>query len=162
VTLFLLIVFGLLLGAAIKGRMEKAGFRVDPAMAWDAGRKWWDVSLFALCLYYAFHLYLRDRLSFLAGRRMTGLPSHLDREGGTSMSLSWVSLESRIDISFVYFPFSLSNLLHRTYLHAFSTIAFVRYSIVDFLHWPRMGLCWLNRSLYFLGMVVNASSLPHS
>ena len=37
VTLFLLIVFGLLIGAAIKGRMTKV---VD----WNAGtRRWWEV-----------------------------------------------------------------------------------------------------------------------
>ena len=37
VTLFLLIVFGLLIGAAIKGRMAKV---VD----WNAGtRRWWEV-----------------------------------------------------------------------------------------------------------------------
>ncbi|KAF5375099.1 hypothetical protein D9758_000257 [Tetrapyrgos nigripes] len=38
VTLFLLIVFGLLLGAGIKGRMEKAGLDAN----WNSGRRWWE------------------------------------------------------------------------------------------------------------------------
>ncbi|KAH9944392.1 uncharacterized protein BXZ73DRAFT_87299 [Epithele typhae] len=42
VTLFLLTVFGLLLGAGIKGRMVKAGF--DAGVAWSASRRWWEVS----------------------------------------------------------------------------------------------------------------------
>jgi hypothetical protein len=42
VTLFLLIVFGLLLGAGIKNRLEKAGLVTE--MAWDNGRRWWQVS----------------------------------------------------------------------------------------------------------------------
>ena len=41
VTLFLLTVFGLLLGAGIKNRMLKAGF--DPSVPWNAGRRWWEV-----------------------------------------------------------------------------------------------------------------------
>lgn len=41
VTLFLLTVFGLLLGAGIKGKMVKAGF--DTNLSWNAGRKWWEV-----------------------------------------------------------------------------------------------------------------------
>ncbi|KAN0135723.1 hypothetical protein V8E53_006614 [Lactarius tabidus] len=40
VTLFLLTVFGLLLGAGIKGRMVKAG--LDTSLPWNAGRKWWQ------------------------------------------------------------------------------------------------------------------------
>lgn len=40
VTLFLLTVFGLLLGAGIKGRMVKAG--LDTSIPWGAGRRWWD------------------------------------------------------------------------------------------------------------------------
>ncbi|KEP47399.1 putative transmembrane protein [Rhizoctonia solani 123E] len=40
VTLFLLIVFGLLLGAAVKGRMEKAGF--DSATLWSRRRNWYE------------------------------------------------------------------------------------------------------------------------
>jgi len=47
VTLFLLTVFGLLLGAGIKGRMVKAG--LDGSLPWHAGRNWWQVGLFALC-----------------------------------------------------------------------------------------------------------------
>lgn len=46
VTLFLLTVFGLLVGAGIKARMEKAGINVDASAAWDAaraGRRWWEV-----------------------------------------------------------------------------------------------------------------------
>ena len=39
VTLFLLTVFGLLLGAGIKSRMAKAGLNGD----WNAGRRWWEV-----------------------------------------------------------------------------------------------------------------------
>ncbi|GJJ09678.1 hypothetical protein Clacol_003902 [Clathrus columnatus] len=45
VTLFLLTVFGLLVGAGIKSRMEKAGIRVDANAAWDAARvsrRWWE------------------------------------------------------------------------------------------------------------------------
>ncbi len=41
VTLFLLTVFGLLLGAGIKGRMLKAGF--DTSLSWSASRRWWEV-----------------------------------------------------------------------------------------------------------------------
>ncbi|KAN0125215.1 hypothetical protein V8E52_001767 [Russula decolorans] len=40
VTLFLLTVFGLLLGAGIKGRMVKAG--LDTSLPWHTGRKWWQ------------------------------------------------------------------------------------------------------------------------
>jgi hypothetical protein len=50
VTLFLLTVFGLLLGAGIKSRMEKAG--LDTSIAWSTGRRWWEVSYyftFVLC-----------------------------------------------------------------------------------------------------------------
>ena len=41
VTLFLLTVFGLLLGAGIKGRMLKAGF--DTSLPWNTSRRWWEV-----------------------------------------------------------------------------------------------------------------------
>lgn len=41
VTLFLLTVFGLLLGAGVKSRMLKAG--IVPDFSWDAGRRWWEV-----------------------------------------------------------------------------------------------------------------------
>ncbi|KAF8591844.1 hypothetical protein K439DRAFT_607518 [Ramaria rubella] len=54
VTLFLLTVFGLLVGAGIKSRIEKAGINVDTSAAsnaaWDAaraGRRWWEVSIMA-------------------------------------------------------------------------------------------------------------------
>jgi len=40
VTLFLLIVFGLLLAAGIKSRIEKAGLATE--MAWGSGRRWWQ------------------------------------------------------------------------------------------------------------------------
>ncbi|KAH8102654.1 hypothetical protein BXZ70DRAFT_797450 [Cristinia sonorae] len=40
VTLFLLTVFGLLLGAGIKSRMVKAG--LDTSISWDSGRRWWE------------------------------------------------------------------------------------------------------------------------
>jgi hypothetical protein len=40
VTLFLLTVFGLLLGAGIKSRMEKAG--LDTSLPWSTGRRWWE------------------------------------------------------------------------------------------------------------------------
>lgn len=43
VTLFLLTVFGLLLGAGIKNRMLKAG--LDTSLPWNASRRWWEVSL---------------------------------------------------------------------------------------------------------------------
>jgi len=48
VTLFLLTVFGLLVGAGIKSRIEKAGINVDTSVAWDAaraGRRWWEAML---------------------------------------------------------------------------------------------------------------------
>lgn len=40
VTLFLLTVFGLLLGAGIKNRMLKAGITAD--VPWATGRRWWE------------------------------------------------------------------------------------------------------------------------
>ncbi|KAG9314374.1 hypothetical protein JVU11DRAFT_5170 [Chiua virens] len=40
VTLFLLTILGLLLGAGIKKRMVKAG--MDPNMPWLVGRRWWE------------------------------------------------------------------------------------------------------------------------
>ncbi|KAF8898725.1 hypothetical protein BD779DRAFT_1485257 [Infundibulicybe gibba] len=39
VTLFLLTVFGLLLGAGLKGRMIKAGFDID---MWGTSKSWWE------------------------------------------------------------------------------------------------------------------------
>jgi hypothetical protein len=48
VTLFLLTVFGLLLGAGIKNRMEKAG--LDSGIAWSTGRRWWEVN-FLFCIH---------------------------------------------------------------------------------------------------------------
>ncbi|KAI0639391.1 hypothetical protein C8Q77DRAFT_1152375 [Trametes polyzona] len=42
VTLFLLTVFGLLLGAGIKGRMLKAGFDTTLPWAGAASRRWWE------------------------------------------------------------------------------------------------------------------------
>jgi hypothetical protein len=42
VTLFLLTVFGLLLGAGVKNRMIKAGLSAD--IPWNNGRRWWEVS----------------------------------------------------------------------------------------------------------------------
>ena len=47
VTLFLLTVFGLLLGAGIKHRMEKAG--LDTSLpTWSSSRRWWEVCTGAL------------------------------------------------------------------------------------------------------------------
>ncbi|KAF8350051.1 hypothetical protein F5887DRAFT_943501 [Amanita rubescens] len=43
VTLFLLIVFGLLLGAGIKNRMEKAGLSTE--IGQESGRRWWQAWL---------------------------------------------------------------------------------------------------------------------
>ncbi|KDQ63739.1 hypothetical protein JAAARDRAFT_389830 [Jaapia argillacea MUCL 33604] len=40
VTLYLLTVFGLLLGAGVKARMLKAG--LDTSLPWNTGRKWWE------------------------------------------------------------------------------------------------------------------------
>ncbi|KAF9069044.1 hypothetical protein BDP27DRAFT_1223239 [Rhodocollybia butyracea] len=40
VTIFLLLVFGLLLGAGIKSRMEKAGLNVNST--WNNGFTWWE------------------------------------------------------------------------------------------------------------------------
>lgn len=48
VTLFLLTVFGLLLGAGIKGKMMKAG--IDTSIPWNTGRQWWEVRTFTACL----------------------------------------------------------------------------------------------------------------
>lgn len=40
VTIYLLTVFGLLLGAGVKARMVKAG--LDTGLNWNSGRKWWE------------------------------------------------------------------------------------------------------------------------
>jgi hypothetical protein len=48
VSLFLLTVFGLLLGAGIKGRMVKAG--LNTSLLWHTGRKWWQVSARSLSI----------------------------------------------------------------------------------------------------------------
>ncbi|KAF9456551.1 hypothetical protein BDZ94DRAFT_1292806 [Collybia nuda] len=40
VTLFLLTVFGLLLGAGVKSRMLKAGINAE--LSWNSGRRWWE------------------------------------------------------------------------------------------------------------------------
>ncbi|KAK0478489.1 hypothetical protein IW261DRAFT_1483750 [Armillaria novae-zelandiae] len=45
VTLFLLTVFGLLLGAGIKSRMIKAG--IDTSVPWNAGRRWWEMLIYS-------------------------------------------------------------------------------------------------------------------
>ena len=60
VTLFLLTLFGLLVGAGIKSRMEKAGINVDTRAAWDAARasrRWWEVSL-GIVLLFTSHAFL--------------------------------------------------------------------------------------------------------
>ncbi len=41
VTLFLLLIIGLLIGAAVKTRLEKIGF--DTSRAWSSSRAWWEV-----------------------------------------------------------------------------------------------------------------------
>ena len=41
VALFLLTVFGLLLGASIKNRMLKAG--IEANLSWSTSRRWWEV-----------------------------------------------------------------------------------------------------------------------
>jgi hypothetical protein len=43
VTLYLLIVFGLLLGAGIKTQMTKAG--IDTRVPWQSMRQWWEVGV---------------------------------------------------------------------------------------------------------------------
>jgi hypothetical protein len=52
VTLFLLMVIGLLIGAAVKSRMEEMG--IGAASTWSMGRtwtgSWWEVSLFVSTL----------------------------------------------------------------------------------------------------------------
>lgn len=68
VTLFLLTVFGLLLGAGIKNRMVKAGF--DTSVPWNASRRWWEVRIS-----FAFRLLLLlrclfSRLGHLNGKRI--------------------------------------------------------------------------------------------
>ncbi|KAI5124648.1 hypothetical protein M0805_004257 [Coniferiporia weirii] len=40
VTIFLLTIFGLLLGAGIKGKMVKAG--IDTSINWNTGKRWWE------------------------------------------------------------------------------------------------------------------------
>jgi hypothetical protein len=40
VVIFLLTVFGLLLGVGIKGKMTQAG--IQPNIDWDSGRRWWE------------------------------------------------------------------------------------------------------------------------
>ena len=90
VTLFLLTVFGLLLGAGIKGKMEKAG--LEPRFNWTAGRELWEVRLRIrssfLCLRLMFvgenrDLYRADvRKSLVLG---CGICS--DVVGGTSTTL---------------------------------------------------------------------------
>ena len=47
VTLFLLTVLGLLLGAGVKSCMEKAGIIMDSSVAWDTAHAscwWWEVN----------------------------------------------------------------------------------------------------------------------
>lgn len=51
VTLFLLTVFGLLLGAGIKSRLMKAGISADVSASWNAGRRWWEVSSALVALF---------------------------------------------------------------------------------------------------------------
>ncbi|KIL70815.1 hypothetical protein M378DRAFT_67089, partial [Amanita muscaria Koide BX008] len=43
VTLFLLVVFGLLLAAGIKSRLEKAGLATEMELGWNSGQRWWQV-----------------------------------------------------------------------------------------------------------------------
>ncbi|KAF8335483.1 uncharacterized protein EI90DRAFT_2913297, partial [Cantharellus anzutake] len=43
VTLFLLTIIGLLIGAAVKTRLERIGF--DSNRAWSSGRTWWEFFL---------------------------------------------------------------------------------------------------------------------
>jgi hypothetical protein len=45
VTIFLVLVFGLLVGAAVKGRMDKANIPLN----WNSGtRRWWEVGCLPL------------------------------------------------------------------------------------------------------------------
>jgi hypothetical protein len=45
VTIFLILVFGLLVGAAVKGRMDKANIPLN----WNSGtRRWWEVGCLSL------------------------------------------------------------------------------------------------------------------
>jgi hypothetical protein len=46
VTLFLLTVFGLLLGAGVKNRMLKAGLSAE--MSWSTSRRWWEVTILSI------------------------------------------------------------------------------------------------------------------
>jgi len=41
VTIFLILVFGLLVGAAVKGRMDKANIPLN----WNGGARWWEAWL---------------------------------------------------------------------------------------------------------------------
>ena len=63
VTLFLLTVFGLLLGAGIKGRMVKAG--LDTSLPWHTGRKWWQVSALDLSTTVAITCFLNPIVAFI-------------------------------------------------------------------------------------------------
>jgi hypothetical protein len=44
VTIFLILVFGLLVGAAVKGRMDKANIPLN----WNGGARWWEVGCLSL------------------------------------------------------------------------------------------------------------------
>lgn len=82
VTIFLLVVFGLLLGAGIKGRMVKAGLN-ENSFGWDAGRKWWQVRLWSFLNYNSIDSNdIVSRLSCLRGSSRT--------------STSWVGLPTRV------------------------------------------------------------------
>jgi hypothetical protein len=75
VTLFLLTVFGLLLGAGIKGRMIKAG--LDTSLPWNTGRKWWQVGV----------LPSRARHVSQPNRRIDPFPRHWYQGGWTTVML---------------------------------------------------------------------------
>lgn len=52
VTLFLLTVFGLLLGAGVKNRMLKAGLSAE--LSWSTSRRWWEVIILQLTVSHQF------------------------------------------------------------------------------------------------------------
>lgn len=102
-TLFLLTVFGLLLGAGIKGKMEKAG--LEARFNWTAGRELWEVcspmrstrSLLRLMLSPFFRLHRDSYRADVQKSLGLGYETFLDVEmvvGGTSTPLCQTRLRA--------------------------------------------------------------------
>ena len=85
VTLFLLTVFGLLLGAGIKNRMLKAGF--DTNLTWSNSRRWWEVCYIRLGRLFLLFSHLHAPQAWVPSRQMDeiGLGNRLfSRSNGRS------------------------------------------------------------------------------